>query len=197
MMLNSDYLKPQWQKKRLEIMERDNFECVVCGDKKSTLHVHHSHYIKGKKVWEYSNCTFMTLCESCHKAEHEEIKQIDKYRIKRLSFLLQKMHDKSCETVKTRKIIDRYEYYRELFIKYVSYGEDDYLFYDFDEDEQKGDVEISNFKILEALMYYQINKRNVRQYINGSIMIDGYMMNPKIIGKDLLNVSRDLNRSVF
>lgn len=35
---------PRWQKKRLEIMERDEFACRDCGDKESTLNVHHTYY---------------------------------------------------------------------------------------------------------------------------------------------------------
>ena len=37
---------PRWQKKRLEIMERDDFTCVHCQDNASTLNVHHGFYTK-------------------------------------------------------------------------------------------------------------------------------------------------------
>ena len=37
-------LDPRWQKKRLEILNRDEFKCRSCGDDKSTLHVHHGYY---------------------------------------------------------------------------------------------------------------------------------------------------------
>lgn len=38
----SEKLKnPRWQKKRLEIFERDGWKCRACQDEKSTLHVHH------------------------------------------------------------------------------------------------------------------------------------------------------------
>jgi len=33
---------PRWQKKRLEILERDGFECNSCGDSSTELHVHHT-----------------------------------------------------------------------------------------------------------------------------------------------------------
>ena len=66
----SDKLKdPRWQKKRLEIMEHDEWACKRCMDDESTLHVHHLSYEKGKDPWEYDNENFLTLCESCH--EHE------------------------------------------------------------------------------------------------------------------------------
>lgn len=57
---------PQWQKKRLKIMERDNFCCVNCGDDRTTLNVHHKKYITGKKPWEYKDEDLITLCITCH-----------------------------------------------------------------------------------------------------------------------------------
>ena len=72
MALSSDYLKPQWQKKRLEIMSRDEFKCVICGSEEKTLHVHHKYYIKGRKVWDYDNSILETLCCDCHKEKHSE-----------------------------------------------------------------------------------------------------------------------------
>lgn len=63
----SDKLKdPRWQKKRLEIMERDRFSCVFCHDKSSTLHVHHIAYFKNYEPWETPNGFLVTLCEDCH-----------------------------------------------------------------------------------------------------------------------------------
>lgn len=38
---------PRWQKKRLEIFDRDGWKCVECGDKDSTLNVHHIFYLSG------------------------------------------------------------------------------------------------------------------------------------------------------
>ena len=38
---------PRWQKKRLEILERDAWVCQKCFDTKSTLHVHHRIYNGG------------------------------------------------------------------------------------------------------------------------------------------------------
>lgn len=63
----SEKLKdPRWQKKRLEIMQRDNFQCQACCDDKETLHVHHSYYEKGKEPWEYPDDSMRCLCEVCH-----------------------------------------------------------------------------------------------------------------------------------
>ena len=69
----SELLKdPRWQKKRLKIMERDNFTCQKCSDKETTLNVHHKYYDKDKKPWEYQNGSLVTLCKDCHLTEHEE-----------------------------------------------------------------------------------------------------------------------------
>lgn len=63
----SEKLKsPLWQKKRLEILNRDNFTCVLCSDTETELHIHHNEYISGKKPWEYENDNFQTLCKHCH-----------------------------------------------------------------------------------------------------------------------------------
>lgn len=57
---------PRWQKKRLEIFNRDDFKCLSCGSKEKTLHVHHGIYKKGCEPWEYENDSLHTLCEDCH-----------------------------------------------------------------------------------------------------------------------------------
>ncbi len=63
----SELLKdPRWQRKRLEIMQRDEFTCVMCDDKEHTLNVHHDEYIRGNMPWEYENSKLRTLCEDCH-----------------------------------------------------------------------------------------------------------------------------------
>ena len=65
------YKHPEWQKKRLRIMERDGFRCRECGDKETTLNVHHSYYTKGAKPWEYPDESLRTLCEECHEKRHD------------------------------------------------------------------------------------------------------------------------------
>jgi hypothetical protein len=65
---------PIWQKKRLSILERDNWTCQGCYNKEQTLHVHHITYEKGKKPWDYEDGNFITLCEDCHKRVHEVVK---------------------------------------------------------------------------------------------------------------------------
>lgn len=58
---------PNWQKKRLEILERANFECEDCGEKNVTLHIHHQYYKKDLAPWEYPDESLHCLCENCHK----------------------------------------------------------------------------------------------------------------------------------
>jgi hypothetical protein len=61
----SEMLKhPKWQKKRLEILERDNWCCVKCGDTETTLHIHHLKYTG--KPWEAPKSDLVTLCAVCH-----------------------------------------------------------------------------------------------------------------------------------
>lgn len=62
---------PQWQKKRLTIMERDQWACRGCGDKESMLCVHHLEYKRGANPWEYPDDKLVTLCPGCHEDEHE------------------------------------------------------------------------------------------------------------------------------
>ena len=57
-------------------MDRDNFSCRSCGEKESTLNVHHAFYIKGQMPWEYDNSMLFTFCECCHEGMEERIKDI-------------------------------------------------------------------------------------------------------------------------
>lgn len=58
---------PRWQRKRLEIMQREHFSCERCGSDGDTLNVHHSYYEKGHDPWEYPSDSLHCLCESCHE----------------------------------------------------------------------------------------------------------------------------------
>lgn len=63
-------LDPRWQKKRLEVMQDNDFTCSACGDTEATLHVHHNMYLKGKEPWEYESDQFSLLCKNCHSNQH-------------------------------------------------------------------------------------------------------------------------------
>jgi hypothetical protein len=58
------YKHPKWQKKRLEILSRDEWKCVACSDSQSTLHVHHLTY--DGDPWDVPDDWLQTLCEGCH-----------------------------------------------------------------------------------------------------------------------------------
>jgi len=60
---------PRWQRRRLEVFERDNFSCVVCRCKTKELQVHHVDYIPGVDTWEYPLDMLMTLDVDCHKEQ--------------------------------------------------------------------------------------------------------------------------------
>ena len=60
---------PRWQKKRLEVFQRDNWACQNCGAQHRELQVHHLHYLSGHMPWEYDDAALLTLCVKCHKAE--------------------------------------------------------------------------------------------------------------------------------
>jgi hypothetical protein len=73
----SEKLKdPQWQRKRLRILERDEFSCQICGDTESPLAVHHYKY--SGEPWEVEDKYLKTLCENCHESEHKDLKEYKK-----------------------------------------------------------------------------------------------------------------------
>lgn len=64
---------PRWQKLRLEIMSRDEFECKHCFEKNKTLNVHHWGY--NGDPWNVEPKSLITLCEDCHAEETENVKE--------------------------------------------------------------------------------------------------------------------------
>lgn len=71
-------LHPNWQRRRLEMLSKHEYTCENCGDKESTLHVHHRRYIKGRMVWEYEDEGLAVLCAACHKNQHAHRELLDK-----------------------------------------------------------------------------------------------------------------------
>lgn len=70
---------PRWQRRRLEIMQRDNFECCDCRDKDKTLNVHHSVYRRAVEPWDYPDDELHTLCEDCHALRHSQMEKLQHY----------------------------------------------------------------------------------------------------------------------
>lgn len=62
---------PRWQRKRLEVMERDEFTCRWCFGSDETLNVHHTRYRKGAAPWEYEPNELLCVCETCHQKAKE------------------------------------------------------------------------------------------------------------------------------
>lgn len=77
---------PRWQKLRLQVFERDEWTCQRCGDKESTLAVHHKRYQKGLDPWDYPADFLITVCEQCHQWEYQ-------YRREAEELLLQGLRD--------------------------------------------------------------------------------------------------------
>lgn len=83
-------LTEEWEKKREEILLRDNYKCSKCSKVQyengvyTPLHVHHKVYYSGKLPWQYENDTLITLCKECHKKEHGGNVEFYQKSIKRL-----------------------------------------------------------------------------------------------------------------
>lgn len=65
------YKHPQWQKRRLEVMQKAGFKCEECGGEDATLNVHHKFYVKGRQPWQYADAELLCLCDGCHERFHE------------------------------------------------------------------------------------------------------------------------------
>lgn len=55
---------PKWQQKRMQVLTRDNFTCLICKSKEDMLEVHHEVY--GKEPWDIDIKHLKTLCFRCH-----------------------------------------------------------------------------------------------------------------------------------
>lgn len=79
-------LDPRWQRKRLEVLERDNWMCQYCFNSENTLHVHHLRYEDYyKNPWDYPMEYLITACEKCHKEEPIGLKVIEKNIVRQIN----------------------------------------------------------------------------------------------------------------
>lgn len=76
---------PRWQRKRLEVMQRDDWKCVCCRESKMQLEVHHIDYWNGKEPWEYDLDMLITLCHECHTEESKRQRH-EKYLMNSLKY---------------------------------------------------------------------------------------------------------------
>lgn len=68
---------PRWQKRRLEILERDKFTCQECQSTKKELHVHHRRYRKKMMPWDHKDHDLITYCTDCHKLMTKLRRELD------------------------------------------------------------------------------------------------------------------------
>jgi len=98
-MANNDYIgklkDPRWQKKRLEILNRDKWACTRCKNTEETLVVHHMVYFDNLQPWEYPDDLLLTFCESCHELELLNMRTVEKDLINEIKskFLAYGMHE--------------------------------------------------------------------------------------------------------
>lgn len=64
--------RPEWQMKRLKIMEAAGGYCQNCGMNDVTLNVHHIYYIPKRNPWDYPDDALQCLCEYCHAEQHSK-----------------------------------------------------------------------------------------------------------------------------
>ena len=86
---NPFYLTREWRAKRLDILARDNYECVACRslgkvttDKDTVLEIDHIKELDTHPELAFEDSNLQTLCRSCHNKKHNrfEFKQSSKQR---------------------------------------------------------------------------------------------------------------------
>ena len=80
---------PDWQKKRLEVMERDNFRCQnnLCLATDKELHIHHIYYLPNTNPQDYPMDAYITMCHECHEKEELLLKELSTNFVMRLRVL--------------------------------------------------------------------------------------------------------------
>jgi 5-methylcytosine-specific restriction endonuclease McrA len=85
---------PQWQKRRLHVLERADWRCAICGSKDQELHVHHLEYNNGKEPWDYPDTNFLVVCRPCHEerihkenALYRDLPSVHGYRVIRFEHI--------------------------------------------------------------------------------------------------------------
>lgn len=62
-------LDVRWQKKRLDVFNRDKFACKCCGNNQGSMHIHHLEYLGNTEPWDYPLDMLICLCSNCHQKE--------------------------------------------------------------------------------------------------------------------------------
>lgn len=105
-------LDPRWQRKRLEVLQRDEWRCQKCFNGESTLHVHHHYYERGNDPWDYTMEALVTLCADCHEGE-------TKYRPIEEQALLNAMREIGLFHEQIQEFSDGIRFWEELHISDV------------------------------------------------------------------------------
>lgn len=67
----AEYLSSkEWRLKRIQVKERDNYACQLCG---TTRHLHVHHMSGYDQIPNETIDCLITLCKFCHKAEHDKV----------------------------------------------------------------------------------------------------------------------------
>lgn len=69
------YKTAAWRKKRVEILQRDNFECQMCkerGLQTQAQTVHHIVHLRDDKSLALEDSNLISLCNACHNEVHPE-----------------------------------------------------------------------------------------------------------------------------
>lgn len=74
---------PSWQRRKSEILGRDNWTCQRCKSTEATLTVHHKSYVWDASLrlfnllWDYPDGDLITLCIDCHNQETARLKNLE------------------------------------------------------------------------------------------------------------------------
>lgn len=112
---------PRWQKKRLEILERDGWACRDCGATTRQLQVHHVRYEKGEP-WDTPSEFLLTVCEPCH-LERGEIEH--DLRLELARFMAAHSYDKSFENPLVQMLLTLSSSYGESIKEGLVYANQD------------------------------------------------------------------------
>ena len=96
---------PEWQKMRLDVMERANFKCEKYGcdyplDETNPLNVHHKYYDEENKwlePWKYPRGSLQCLCEKHHREVHGLSKQNERNPREKVNILIEDPYNPNAE----------------------------------------------------------------------------------------------------
>lgn len=89
-------LDVRWQKKRLEVLNRDKWTCQECHATSGTMHVHHLDYESNTEPWDYPDYYLQTLCSGCHKETEDDKGEFENNILKIIRLGLKDSFERSC-----------------------------------------------------------------------------------------------------